>query len=163
MVNKEGLFSGSKVLSDASGMPLLRCKKNPLSRAKWTIACARSGKELCKTKTNPGLAKIAVEAAFLGRRESLIITPNFNDLSRCAQGAVRWVPCCACPTLVCLPWGWHMHVGWAHVAGWVHTPHLASRVAALDLEIALDQALTSLHNPASRHCLPIYPPCPAEW
>lgn len=86
MVNKEGIFSGSKVLSDASGAPLLRCKKSPLSRAKWTIACAKSGAELCKTKTNPGLAKIAVEAAFPGRRETLTVTPNFNDLS-------RWVPC----------------------------------------------------------------------
>lgn len=90
VVNKEGIFSGSKVLSNAAGTPLLRAKKSPLSRAKWTISCASSGAELCKTKTNPGLAKIAVEAAFPGRRETLVAVPNFNDLSQCVFFAFSW-------------------------------------------------------------------------
>lgn len=80
--NKEGVFSGSKVVSDAAGAVLLRCKKSPLSRAKWTLTDGRSGGVVCKTKTIAGMVKIAVEAAFPGRRETLLITPNFEDLSR---------------------------------------------------------------------------------
>lgn len=80
--SKEGVFSGSKTVSDAAGTVLLRAKKSPLSRAKWALTDGRSGGVVCKTRTISGMVKIAVEASFPGRRESLVIAPNMNDLSR---------------------------------------------------------------------------------